>query len=191
MLLGELAHRPEVVALAWHVDYWNGPAWGDPYATRFATGRQRAYAARLHTDVYTPALVVNGAAMVVGSDRPAVAAAMSGVPAAALPVTLRRGASGLSVAIAAPSQPLAGLLVAYDPKRVRAIGGGENDGRRLTEYHIVRQVVPFDVPARSAGPLRLPAQAPGRGVVLILQSEDLRVRGAAHLPPGGGPDVML
>ena len=67
-LLGELRRRPDVIALAWHVDYWNGLGWKDPYASRQWTSRQQDYARHLHDEVYTPALVVNGAAMVVGSE---------------------------------------------------------------------------------------------------------------------------
>jgi hypothetical protein len=87
-LLGELVRRPNVIALAWHVDYWNGLGWRDPFATRLATDRQRAYAVRLHAEVYTPALVVNGAVVVVGSDRAAVAQAIGQAPPLSVPVAL-------------------------------------------------------------------------------------------------------
>jgi hypothetical protein len=190
-LLGELAQRPGVIALAWHVDYWNSPAWRDPYATRFATDRQRAYALRLHAEVYTPALVVNGAAMVIGSDPRAVATAMAAAPPAALPVSLRRGASGLNAMVAETSRRLSGLLVAYESMRVRTIGGGENDGRRLTEYNIVRQAAPLDLSSRATGPLQLGSPATGLGIVLLVQSDDLRIRGAAHLPPASVSDRLL
>lgn len=43
-LLSELARRPEVVALAWHVDYWNHLGWHDPYTSAEWTKRQRRYA---------------------------------------------------------------------------------------------------------------------------------------------------
>jgi hypothetical protein len=46
-LLGKLAQRPEVIALAWHVDYWNHLGWRDQFASRQATERQQAYARQL------------------------------------------------------------------------------------------------------------------------------------------------
>src|SRR5678815_1789072 len=84
-LLGRLARRPDVIALAWHVDYWNSLGWRDPYASRQATDRQRAYARQLGQGVFTPALVVGGQAIVVGSDRAAVDSAIgsaNGLPVA-------------------------------------------------------------------------------------------------------------
>src|SRR6185312_16245842 len=53
--LGELAQRPGVLPLAFHVDYWDYIGWKDPYASPANTRRQHDYAAalRLHM-VYTP-----------------------------------------------------------------------------------------------------------------------------------------
>src|ERR1700734_2445508 len=39
-LLGELAGRPGVFALAWHVDYWDGLGWKDRFSSADATQRQ-------------------------------------------------------------------------------------------------------------------------------------------------------
>lgn len=185
--LGELAREPGVIALAWHVDYWNDLGWRDPFATRFATDRQRAYAAKLGTEVYTPALVVNGAEMVVGSDRPAVAAAMARARAraASVPAALRRDPNGLAAQVGAAAAPVSALLAAYDPMRITAVGAGENGGLRLTEYHVVRQATPLGTWNGAARRFGFPPIAADRGAVLLLQGRDLVVQGAADLPPTG------
>lgn len=183
-LLGELVRQPGVIALAWHVDYWDNLGWRDPYASRLATDRQRAYAAQLGDEVYTPALVVNGAAIVVGSDRHAIAGAMARAHTGSLPLVLRRGTDRLVAEIGDTTAPLTALLAVYDPERATEVGAGENEGHRLREYRIVREVHTDALPAGPARMLDLPAVAPGQGAALLLQSADLLVVAAADLPPG-------
>ncbi len=183
-LLGELVRQPGVIGLAWHVDYWNNLGWRDPYATRLATDRQRAYAAQLGDEVYTPALVVNGTAIVVGSDRSAVAGAMARTHTGSVSLALRRGTDRLVAEIGETAAPLTALLAVYDPEAATAVGAGENEGRRLREYRIVRAVHADALPAGPSRMLDLPAVVPGQGAALLLQSADLRVVAAADLPPG-------
>ena len=109
--LGELAQRPDTIALAWHVDYWNYLGWKDPYANRSWTERQKDYARRLKGEVFTPAMVVNGAAMVVGSDRHAVAQAMRDTPVP-IAATLRRTATGLEARVGSWPDSTGAMLVA-------------------------------------------------------------------------------
>src|SRR5258708_10290334 len=53
--LGEIARRPDVLALSWHVDYWNYIGWADPFASQLATERQRPYSRHLSIPyVHTP-----------------------------------------------------------------------------------------------------------------------------------------
>jgi hypothetical protein len=182
-LLGQLAREAGIIALAWHVDYWNGLGWRDPYASPAATERQRRYAKVLRDEVYTPALVVNGARMVVGSDDRAVQSAIGAVGGFAMTVVLRRDAEAWVAEIGAAGQPVGALLASYDPQRSTEIGAGENGGRRLTEYRIVREVTSLGTWDGTPRRLTLPSVAPGLGVVLLVQSADLKMLGAAELPP--------
>src|SRR6202041_3210766 len=60
-LLGELARRKDIVALGFHITYWDGAAWRDPFSRQASTDRQMAYDRRLTGgQVYTPQMVVEG-----------------------------------------------------------------------------------------------------------------------------------
>src|SRR5215467_8945471 len=59
--LGKLGRRNDIVALSFHVDYWDYIGWKDRFATHETTERQRAYARALKQRyVYTPEMVVDG-----------------------------------------------------------------------------------------------------------------------------------
>jgi len=178
-LLGELAKRPDVIALAWHVDYWNNLGWKDPYARRQWTDRQRGYASHLSGEVYTPALVVNGAAMVVGSDRREVARAMAET-ASPMTAILRRTATGVEAQTTAWPAGASAMLAVYDPENATAVVAGENAGRHLKEYRIVRDAREVVL---ANGPIALPPVQSHQGAALIVRDEAWRIVAAADLPP--------
>ena len=146
-LLGELSDtRDDVVALSFHVDYWDYIGWEDPFASAETTARQRAYAKSLGIAyVYTPQLVIDGAHHVVGSRRDDVRnaiAASKTVKARRVPVSLASTASGgLAIEIGADDSYYGSarvLLVAIDRAHTTPVDAGENRGRTLTNYNVVR-----------------------------------------------------
>lgn len=176
-LLGELVREPHVIGLAWHVDYWNRLGWPDPFANRAWSDRQRAYAAAMRTEVYTPALVVNGAIMVVGSNARSIDAAMRAAPPLPVATSLRRH-GGQLVAEVGPLPAGASLsLAVYDPEHTTTIGAGENGGRKLREFRIVREVRALD-PAE--GRIMLPGVDSAQGAVLMIRDGQQRLIGAAE-----------
>jgi hypothetical protein len=179
-LLGELTHRPGVIGLAWHVDYWNSLGWRDPYARREWTDRQRAYARHLDGEVFTPALVVNGATMMVGSDKDAVRQAIGLAAPPPVAVTLRRTETSLEAEIGVTATPVAGMLAIYDPEQATQVGAGENQGRKLVEYRVVRDVITLE---KVTPRLVFPAIPANRGAVLLIQDASWRIVGVADLPP--------
>ena len=183
-LLGRLARQPGVIALAWHVDYWDRLGWRDPFASREATARQQAYARRLGNVVFTPALVIDGGNVVVGSDQAAVETAITAAATLSVPVALSRTDQGMAVDIGAGAGPMRALRVVYDPEHATDVRAGENDGARLREYRIVREVESLG--EWDGGARRFMARVPGpaQGQVILVQSADLRVQGAADQPPG-------
>ena len=178
--LGELAKRPGVIALAWHVDYWNNLGWKDPYASRQSTDRQRDYARHLNDEVYTPALVVNGARIVVGSDRRAVTEAMAATQAP-VAATLRRTTTGLEAQAQVWPAGASALLVVYDPDNTTSVAAGENAGRKLKEYRIVREVREVTL---ANGPIALAPVPAEQGAALLVRDAAWRIVAAAHLLPG-------
>jgi hypothetical protein len=179
-LLGELSHEHGVIALAWHVDYWDALGWRDPYARREWTERQRKYAKALSGEVYTPALVVNGATMLVGSDRSAVRRAIDQASPPSVSVVLRGTPAGIDVEIAPTATPVTGQLITYDTEQTTQVGAGENMGHGLREYRVVREAVNLEgLKTRFS----LTAIPPSRGAVLLLQDASSRIVGAADLLP--------
>jgi len=78
ILLGRLAQRPGVIAISLPITYWDMLGWKDTLATEANTRRQKAYAAAMgHGGVYTPQIIVDGVADVVGSRIGAVEAAIA------------------------------------------------------------------------------------------------------------------
>ena len=172
-LLGALAQRPGVLALAWHVDYWDGLGWKDRFSSALATHRQYDYARRLGLDnVYTPQLVIDGAAEAVGSDASAADAAIRQAaqrsvegPALAL-VSAVDGPARISLG-AGPKTPATVWLVGYDREQVTPVGRGENAGRSLTEYQVVRRATPLGHWAGDAVDYALPDKEGEAELVLV------------------------
>jgi hypothetical protein len=142
-LLGELAQRPDVLALAFHVDYWNDLGWRDRFSLAAATERQRRYTEALGLpSAFTPQLVMDGRASFVGSDQRRILGALTSANGAGSPIALSIGDGQLRVDIPqGTSQGEQDInLIAFLAQASTAIGRGENSGRTLTEFNIVRQV---------------------------------------------------
>jgi hypothetical protein len=185
LLTALVKQQPDVLALAFHVDYWDWLGWRDPFSQAFATGRQAAYSNSLGGRPYTPEIVVDGAAGMVGSDRGAVerairAARRDGTTAAS--VSLARSDRQLAIQVGAGVGEGKILLVGFDHRHVTAIGRGENDGKVLTESNIVRSLTPLG--AWSGQALTLSAAMPdGEDAAVLLQAADGRIVGVASLDP--------
>ena len=140
--IGELAARADVLALAFHVDYWDDLGWRDRFELTQAAPRQQKYQEVLRLrNSYTPQVILDGRADYVGSNRAAIAAALQS-SREGVPVALSIG--GGEVHVRLESSELGRgtdvVLVSYLRKAVSAIGRGENAGRTLDEYNIVRSI---------------------------------------------------
>jgi hypothetical protein len=69
-VLRDLAKDSNVVALSYHVTYWNRLGWKDSFSQKIFDERQYRYGDKFKANgVYTPQAVINGAAEMVGSKR--------------------------------------------------------------------------------------------------------------------------
>jgi hypothetical protein len=184
-LLGELARLPNVVALAFHVDYWDSIGWRDRYEIPLAAARQARYVDTLSlSSAFTPQVVIDGLASYVGSDRRRILAAMANRQEE-VPVAVEVSPSELIISL--PER--AGLrsydvnLVAYLPEASTAIGRGENSGRTLTEFNIVREFRRVATWDGKASVLRLPVVSfpadASRVAVLLQKSNQGSIVGSA------------
>jgi hypothetical protein len=183
-ILGELASKNNVVALGFHVDYWDGIGWRDPYSLPEATARQRRYVEAMQlSSAFTPQMVVGGRRSVVGSDRPRVMA------------TIAQTAGGLSIGAAVEQDQLVISLpdgagrdcdvnvAAYVPHSTTKVRSGENSGRTLTEFNVVRQFRRIGRWEGKASTLRVPVKSfPGDAdhvAVWVQQAHEGPIAGAA------------
>lgn len=145
-ILGDLADDPDVIALAFHVDYWDYLGWKDDFASPAFTNRQKAYArANGERSVYTPQMVIGGRDLVIGSKAMKVSGLVRRHMETSQPVSVRAQQTGDSVAVRASASgavPRSVVqLVTYIPEVTVAIKRGENAGRTLTYHNVVRQVI--------------------------------------------------
>jgi hypothetical protein len=160
--LGELAERKGLLALSFHVDYWNYMGWKDPYSSPQMTQRQRSYLQPLgQSYVYTPQIVIDGVAQAEGAARAKIEAllveARKGIDKKLLIRFSRGGINEVKVFLPArrtmekktgnPSTPAVAKhatlwLVAYDDKHTTEIAKGENRGKKLSYHNVVRSLKP-------------------------------------------------
>ena len=189
-LLTEFARRDDVVALAYHVDYWDYIGWSDSFGSEANSDHQRNYAAaRGSSRIFTPQMIVNGEEM-TASQRGELSAA---VAQASLPLTveLRLGHDKLEV-IVPPDASLGGeamvWLVGFLDRADVQIDRGENKGKTVAYTQIVthRQALGIWEPATGARfklPLGEVLAAPANGAAVLVQYSDdglpARIVGAA------------
>jgi hypothetical protein len=184
--LFELRERDNVIALAFHVDYWDYLGWKDRFARRDFTNRQRAYARAMGAPmIYTPQLVVDGAHHVVGSDRADVDAAIeeASLRPPLVEIGLRwsdRHALTVSIPAADYDGDATIWFVRYGMEAETVVTAGENAGRTLQHANIVEELTAIGMWKGEAMEITLPweAIAGGNGehefgCAIIIQPEGL------------------
>jgi hypothetical protein len=148
-LMGQLAQDPSLITLSLPVDYWDYLGWKDTLALHGNSTRQREYATtRGDRQVYTPQAVVNGMMHALGSDKSSIEGAISQTRRQATPLTLpvkvtvAEGKATVHVpdAVSADRSAEVWLFPVTNKAEVK-VGRGENGGRTLNYYNVVRRWV--------------------------------------------------
>jgi len=197
--LGELAEDPRVVALEWHVDYWDnlvyGSAgrWKDPYSDPAFTERQALYnrSIRRTGSVYTPQMIIDGAIEAVGSRRHTVDVAIDDSSVLEKPATVTVSSNGpelLAIQIdGSPERKTSIWLVTYLQAETTDVKRGENHGKQLTNHHIVRKLDKLADWNGGSVSLSVDAPEPGFGCAILVQREPgSPIEGARKCDPVAG-----
>ncbi|MBE9558341.1 MAG: DUF1223 domain-containing protein [Proteobacteria bacterium] len=142
--LRELAGRGDVIALEYHIDYYDYAGWKDPFGDPDFTRRWRGYARALDARYeYTPFMVVSGGAHVVGSERAEVERRirLKREQAEARPrLTLKITESDAVVTIDGdgPVGIFDIIIATYDGRHETMVTSGENRGKTLVNVNVVR-----------------------------------------------------
>lgn len=145
--------RSDLLALSFHVDYWNYLGWKDPFSSAANTERQRDYAGRMRERyVYTPQVVING-------DHVVRATAKSRIVTTSDETTPLRQWAELALQSDKSATPANGKLklgmvdtppagqsyqlwlIGFDREHERDVRSGENAGRRLVHANVVREMI--------------------------------------------------
>jgi hypothetical protein len=136
-----LSDRPDLLTLSFGVTYWDQLGWKDTFASPQYTQRQWDYARAFHrTNVFTPEVVVNGRADVVGANRSELETLIDHEANANGPnVAINNGVVSVGADAANAAQI---WLVRYDPNIVQVpIARGENGGLTLPHKNVVKELV--------------------------------------------------
>ena len=171
-ILGELAKDPSVIALSMPIDYWDYLGWKDTLADARFSARQKAYShMRGDRDVYTPQAIVNGSVHLIGSDRAGIEGAIGDTKKAdsvmSVPVSMTLAGKQISVSVAASGTASAEaqgeVWICSISKAVPiSIGRGENSGRQVTYYNVVRNLLKIGDWNGSSGNWTVPLESISR-----------------------------
>ena len=177
-MFNELGKRSDVVALAWHVDYWDYIGWPDTFGAAENSDRQRGYAEGWGSArIYTPQMVINGRTGVVGSrDREVAGAIEAAVLSLPVAVTLKSDMVEVTIGPQAGGSDAMVWLVTFKDRSQVMIERGENAGKTFDYTQIVTGKQMLGMWDAAAGThLKLPLsalQADGsNGAAILVQSE--------------------
>jgi hypothetical protein len=175
----KLVERGDVIALAYHVDYWNYLGWADTLSSKENTERQYGYARTMgRGNVYTPQVVVNGRDHVAGADLGGITSKIDGYltegKGLTVPLTAKVSGDELEVKIGAGPGKANVVMVYFNREKVIDVEKGENSGQKIAYLNSVADIETVGMWDGKETSLTLPAnvlQKPDlEGCAILLQS---------------------
>jgi len=185
----------EVIALSYHVDYWNRLGWKDPYSQAAFSERQRQYAQVLpDRRVYTPQMVIQGQRAHVGSREKEVRASIQAIrqqpQSTTLSAALKAATAGsslreISYTITGETNGITLQVALIDTYLANDVPRGENSGHRLTHTNVVRTFTSEANPPQQ-GTLTvdtsvLATSSNGKVVLFVQDTEQMTVLGVTEI----------
>lgn len=176
-----LVRDGEVVALSYHVDYWNYLGWADTLASPENTERQYAYAKAFgRSGVYTPQAVLNGREHLKGTDAVDIDRRLERLQDAGkglvVPIRASRHDDQLTISVGAGRGKANVVVVYFRQHQTVEVLKGENVGQNLDYWHSVTDVQTVGMWDGKALDLTLPAKRMGDdksdGCAILLQAAD-------------------
>lgn len=177
----QLVRQGDVVALSYHVDYWNYLGWADTLASPENTERQYAYSKAFgRSGVYTPQAILNGREHLKGTDAADIDRRLQRLQAEGqglvVPIRASRHDDQLSISVGAGQGKANVVVVYFRQHQTVEVLKGENVGQSLDYWHSVTDVQTVGMWEGKPLDLTLPAKRMGDeksdGCAILLQAAD-------------------
>ncbi|MCV9966178.1 thioredoxin family protein [Pararhizobium sp. BT-229] len=176
--LKRLIDDGKVVALSYHVDYWNYLGWADTLATKDNTARQYAYAKMLgRSGVYTPQAVLNGRDHINGADLAGINRRLTEMDGKGqgldVPVEAAVRNDEIDIKVGAGNGKANVVVVYFNREQQVDVTKGENSGKKISYWHSVRDIQTIGMwdgkPANFVLPASVLNEGENSGCAVLLQ----------------------
>lgn len=190
-LLGDIKSNyasKNVIALSYHVDYWNYIGWKDPFSKKAFSDKQRAYGKKFYSSsIYTPQVVVNGEEHFVGSNKAKMQSKLTNYlkktsnNSIVLNKILRDDNTiEFTYKIEGDINEKQLTVALVINERITSVNRGENRNRVLKNFNIVVEEIYVDATTEGKGYITIPnivKKEDDLSLVALIQTEDLSITG--------------
>ncbi len=150
LLEKQVIPNTEVIALEFHVDYWNYLGWKDEFSSRIFSDRQESYGDKFQkSGVYTPQMVVDGTTEFVGNNvgkaQSVIAESAKNAKTTIDAEVASKSAAEANLTVKIEKLPetketVSVMLAVTESNLSSNVSRGENSGSKLDHTAVVRQI---------------------------------------------------